>query len=68
MGVLAIFSTGTYANIGTMCVEPETCYEKYHEKKSSSIQLDSFLMPKKGLQKFGWLRYSKTWKSFSGAF
>ena len=33
MGVLAIFSTGTYAIIGTMCVESETCYEKYHEKK-----------------------------------
>ena len=23
----------TYAIIGTMCVESETCYEKYHEKK-----------------------------------
>ena len=33
MGVLAIFSTGTYAIIGTTCVESETCYEKYHEKK-----------------------------------
>ena len=31
-GALAIFSTGTYAGIGTMCVESETCYEKYHEK------------------------------------
>ena len=28
MGVLAIFSTGTYAIIGTTCVESETCYEK----------------------------------------
>ena len=33
MGVLAIFSTGTYAIIGTMCVQSETCYEKHHEKK-----------------------------------
>ena len=32
MGVLAIFSTGTYATIGTMCVESETCYEKYPKK------------------------------------
>ena len=32
MGVLAIFSTGTYV-IGAMCVESETCFEKYHEKK-----------------------------------
>ena len=30
---LAIFSTGTYAGIGTMCVESETCYEKYQEEK-----------------------------------
>ena len=34
MGVLAIFSTGTYAIIGTMCVESETCYEENHEKKT----------------------------------
>ena len=33
MGVLAFFPTGTYAGIGTMCVEPEIYYEKYHEKK-----------------------------------
>ena len=33
MGVMAIFSTGTYAIIGTTCVESETCYGKYHEKK-----------------------------------
>ena len=33
MGVLAIFSTATYAIIGTMCVKSETCNEKYHEKK-----------------------------------
>ena len=32
MGVLAILSTGTYAIIGTMCVQSETCYEKYHKK------------------------------------
>ena len=32
MGALAIFSTGTYAIIGTTCVESETCYEKYHKK------------------------------------
>ena len=36
MGVLAIFSTGTYAIIGTMCVKSETCYEKYHEKKGDT--------------------------------
>ena len=30
--VLAIFSTSTYAIIGTTCVESETCHEKYHEK------------------------------------
>ena len=36
-GALAIFSTGTYAGIGTMCVESETCYKKYHEKKSFAI-------------------------------
>ena len=30
-----ISSTGTYAIIGTMCVESETCYEKYHEKKKN---------------------------------
>ena len=35
MGDLAIFSTGTYAIIGTTCVESETCNEKYHEKKYS---------------------------------
>ena len=34
LGVLAIFSTGTYAIKGAMCVESETCYEKYHRKKS----------------------------------
>ena len=34
MGVLAIFSTGTFAIIGTMCVESETCFGKYQEKKS----------------------------------
>ena len=28
MGVLAIFSTGSYAIIGTVYVESETCYEK----------------------------------------
>ena len=33
MGVLAMFSAGTYAIIGTTCVESETRYEKYHEKK-----------------------------------
>ena len=33
MGVLALFPTGTYAGIGTMCVESEICYEKYHGKK-----------------------------------
>ena len=32
MGVLAIFTT--YATIGTTCVESETCYEKYQEKKT----------------------------------
>ena len=32
MWVLAIFSTGTYAIIGTTCVESETYYEKYHKK------------------------------------
>ena len=32
MGVLTVFSTGTYAIIGTTCVESETCYEKYQEK------------------------------------
>ena len=36
MGLLTIFSTGTYAIIGTTCVESETCYEKYHEKKVMS--------------------------------
>ena len=39
MWVLAIFSTGTYAVIGTRCVESETCYEKYHKKK---IQIPLF--------------------------
>ena len=34
MGVLSIFSTGTYEIIGTTCVESETCYEKYLEKKN----------------------------------
>ena len=34
MGVLAIFSTGTNAIIGTTCVESETCKKKYHEKKN----------------------------------
>ena len=39
MGDLAIFSTGTYAIIGTTCVKSETCYEKYHEnKKKVDIQ------------------------------
>ena len=33
MWVLAIFSTGTYAIIGTTRVESETFNEKYHEKK-----------------------------------
>ena len=32
--VLAIFSSGTYAIISTTCVESETFYEKYHEKKT----------------------------------
>ena len=32
MGVLVIFSTGTRKGMGTMCVESEICYEKYHEK------------------------------------
>ena len=27
-GALAIFSTGTYAWISTICVKSETCYEK----------------------------------------
>ena len=26
------FSTGTRKGMGTMCVESEICYEKYHEK------------------------------------
>ena len=34
VGILAIFSTGTYQIKGTRCVESETCCEKYHEKKS----------------------------------
>ena len=32
-GGLAIFSSGTYAIIGTTGVKSETCYEKNHEKK-----------------------------------
>ena len=32
-GFWQFFSTGTYAIIGTTCVESETCYENYHEKK-----------------------------------
>ena len=31
---MAVFSTGTYAIIGTTCFESETCYEMYHEKKT----------------------------------
>ena len=37
MGVLEIFSTGSYAIIGTTCVESEKCNEKYHEKKKKKI-------------------------------
>ena len=32
-GSLAFFSTGTYAGIGTKCVESEIFYEKYEKKK-----------------------------------
>ena len=39
MGVLVIFSTSTYAIIGTTCVESETCYEKYHEKINKKREL-----------------------------
>ena len=45
MGVLAIFSTGTFAIIGTMCVESETCYEKYQEKKNRKSLSALSLMP-----------------------
>ena len=45
MGVLAIFSTGTYAVIGTMCVESETRYEKYHKKKDAKIHFSLFHKP-----------------------
>ena len=38
MGVLAIFYTGTYAIVGTTCVDSETCYEKYHEKKTYKVR------------------------------
>ena len=38
-GSLAIFSTGTYAGIGKMCVKSETCYEKYHDKKKLSTKV-----------------------------
>ena len=44
--VLAIFSTGTYAIIGTTCVKSETCYEKYHEKKLSSISISDLKVHK----------------------
>ena len=40
MGVLAIFSTGTYAIIGTTCVKSETCYKKYHKK--TVFEFDKF--------------------------
>ena len=28
------FLTSTYQGIGTMCIESETCYEKYHDKRT----------------------------------
>ena len=38
MGVLAIFSTGIFAIIGTAFVESETCSEKDHEIFSPNSQ------------------------------
>ena len=39
IGVLAIFLTGTYAGIGTWCVEFEICYDKYHKKNIDRVWL-----------------------------
>ena len=44
MGVLAIFSTGTYAIIGMTCVESEICYEKYHKKICRILKFIFFIL------------------------
>ena len=61
MGVLAIFPTGTYAGIGTTCVQFEMCYEKHHKKKKK----ESFYLTA-GLQ-FGPV-CKKSFGTFSGNF
>ena len=44
MGVLATFSTGTYAIISTTCVKSETCNEKYHEKNGPIPTVNEILI------------------------
>ena len=44
MGVLAVFPAGTYTITGTMCVESEKCYEKYHKKTNDLLIINSFII------------------------
>ena len=60
MGVLEIFNTGTYAILGTRCVESATCYEKNHQKKKKYEEYDFCLGTEKqlaGVAKFDQLSY-----------